>query len=155
MGWERSGREGGWERDNGENSAGKNRGWVYIKQLHLKYTCQGAVIVKAAPAVLCTLPDPRPVKYAMLDQKGVLLCPTPDPRSVKAPPSQITGPQITCVERLCQRWFTLWMLFVAFTRFLNLSKDPGPSGNWLWLVGYMKFDIKHFVPAKRSKSSSQ
>lgn len=65
---------------------------TYIKQLHLKYTCQRAVIVKAAPAVLCTLPDPRPVKYAMLDQKGVLLCPTPDPRSVKALPSRITGP---------------------------------------------------------------
>lgn len=90
-----SGRDGGWERDNGENSTRKNRGRAHIKQLHLKYTCQRAVIVKAAPAVLCTLPDPRPVKYAMLDQKGVLLCPTPDPRSVKALPSQITGPQIT------------------------------------------------------------
>lgn len=64
----------------------------YIKQPHLKYTCQRAVIVKDAPAVLCTLPDPRPVKYAMLDQKRALLCPTPDPRSVKALPSQITGP---------------------------------------------------------------
>lgn len=52
-----------------------------------KYTCQRAVIVKAAPAVLCTLPDPRPVKYAMLDQKGVLFCPAPDPRSVSALPA--------------------------------------------------------------------
>lgn len=67
---------------------------MYIKQPHLKYTCQRAVIVKASPAVLCTLPDPRPVKYAMLNQEGVLLCPTPDPRSVKALPSQITGPRI-------------------------------------------------------------
>lgn len=100
MGREWSGKEGGWKRDNGENSTSKNRGRVYIKQHHLKYTCQRAVIVKAAPAVLCTLPDPRPVKYAMLDQKGVLLCPTPDPRSVKALPLQITGPQITWVEQL-------------------------------------------------------
>lgn len=95
-------REMGQERsagDNGENSTRKNRGRAYIKQPHLKSTCQGAVIVKAAPAVLCTLPDPRPVKYAMLDQKGVLLCPTPDPRSVRALPSQITGPQITWVEQ--------------------------------------------------------
>lgn len=64
---------------------------MYIKQPHLKYTCQAAVIVKAAPAVLCTLPDPRPVKCAMLNQEGVLLCPAPDPRSVRALPSQITG----------------------------------------------------------------
>ncbi|KAK5854004.1 hypothetical protein PBY51_015108 [Eleginops maclovinus] len=100
MGQEKSGRDSGWERDNGETSSRSNRGQEYIKQLHLKYTCQRAVIVKAAPAVLCTFPDPRPVKYAMLDQKGVLLCPTTDPRSVKALPSQITGPQITWVERL-------------------------------------------------------
>lgn len=111
MGRERSGRWGEWERDNGESSTRENMGWAYIKQLHLKYTCQRAVIVKAAPAVHCTLPDPRPVKYAMLDQKGVFLCPAPDPRSVKTLPSQITGPQITWVERLCQCWFTLWMLF--------------------------------------------
>ena len=87
MGWEESGRDGGWGGDNGETSIRKNRGLVHIKQLHLKYTCQRAVTVKAAPAVLCTLPDPRPVKYAMLDQRGLLLCPTPDPKSVKPLPS--------------------------------------------------------------------
>ena len=100
MGRQWSGRDGGQGSDNGENSSRKSRGQAYIKQLHLKYTCQGAVIVKAAPAVLCTLPDPRPVKYAMLDQKGVLRCPTPDPSSVKALPSQITGPQIAWEEPL-------------------------------------------------------
>lgn len=79
----------------GKTAVGKSRGRAHIKQLHLKYTCQRAVIVKAAPAVHCTLPDPRPVKYAMLDQKGVLLWPTPDPRSVKALPSHITRPRVT------------------------------------------------------------
>lgn len=79
-------------KDNGENSTREGKGGANIKQPHLKYTCQRAVIVKAPPAVLCTLPDPRPVKYAMLDQKGVFLCPTPDSRSVK-PPSQCRHPR--------------------------------------------------------------
>lgn len=67
--WRQRDGNGGWERDNGENSTRKNRGPAYIKQFHLKYTCQGAVTVRAIPAVLRTLPDPRAVKYAMLDQK--------------------------------------------------------------------------------------
>lgn len=71
----------------GDRQEKKNRGGANIKQLHLKCTCHRAVIVKGAPAVLCTPPDPRPVRYAMLDQKGVFLCPTPDPRSVKPLPS--------------------------------------------------------------------
>lgn len=56
---------------------GENKGGVNIKQPLLRCTCQGAVIVKASPAVHCTFPDPRPVKCAMLHQMGVFLCPVP------------------------------------------------------------------------------
>ena len=69
-------------RQRGKTASGKNKGAANIKQPHLKYTCQEAVIVPVPPAEVCTLPDPRPVKYSMLDQKGVFLCPKPDPRSV-------------------------------------------------------------------------
>lgn len=86
-----------------------------IKQFHLKNTCQRAVTVQAIPAVLRTLPDPRAVKYAMLDEKGALLCPTPDPRSVKPLPFQITRPLITWAEQPCECRFTRFVLFVVFT----------------------------------------
>lgn len=132
--WEYRGRNGRWERDNGENSTRKNKGPEYIKQFHLKYTCQRAVIVQAISAVLRPLPDPRAVKYAMLDQKGALLCPTPDPRSVKPLPFQITGPPITWVEQLCECRFTLFVLFLVLTWFPDLSKHL-VSFRWIIMIG--------------------
>lgn len=76
-----------------ENGDGEEQG--DFKQLHFDSTCQTAVIVKPAPAVHCTLLNPRPVRYAMLDQEGVLLWPTPDPRSVKVLPVTM---RMLCVD---------------------------------------------------------
>lgn len=106
--------------------------------------------------MLCTLPDPRPVKYAMLDQKGVLLWPTPDPKSVKALPSHITRPRVTWV------WATGGVSIHALraiccvdmiTRSGKASRPP--SGYRSWLVGYVKPDLKRYALATWSRSWSQ
>lgn len=134
----------------GEAALGENQGGANIKQPLLRYTCQGAVIVKAAPAAHCTLPDPRPVKCATLYQTEVFLCPTPWSQICQ---TSAIADHTTSDHMGLSRGASL----DTTLRSCLLSEClicQEKLYNWLLFNRYVMPDLKHCLLTKQSKSQS-